>query len=198
MRDDFEYFVSIEENRAKVKIQRSLFISSASYVKDEDEAKKFIFKVSSEFKDATHNCWAYKLGDLHSYSDDGEPSNSAGRPILDAIRSSNFENIAIVVTRYFGGKKLGIRGLIEAYGYSAKLVLESAKKCKFIKGKMIEIGCDYKQFDARKYFIEKHGYIFSQEFREKITIKAFVPINLRIDFEYLDLGKKVIREDELI
>ncbi|HEU25136.1 MAG: hypothetical protein C0176_01900 [Mesoaciditoga sp.] len=199
MKDGFEYFISIAENRIEEKIDRSLFISTASYIENEEMAKNVIFKVSQEFKDATHNCWAYKIGNLQFYSDAGEPANSAGRPIMDAIRSSDVENVAVIVSRYFGGKKLGIRGLIDAYNHMAKKVLESAVKKRFLIGKIVEIKCAYKDFDRIRYFIQKHGYIISPpDFKEFVAIKAFVPENLSVNFDHKDVGEWIIEEGRLI
>ncbi len=199
MKDGFEYFISIEWNRTEEKIDRSLFISTASYVEDEETAKAFISKVSQEFKDATHNCWAYRIGNLQFYSDGGEPYNSAGRPIMDAIRSSDIERVSVVVSRYFGGKKLGIRGLIETYNHMAKKVLESAAKKRILIGKVLEIKCAYSEFDRIRYFVQKHGYIISPvDFKEFVTIKAFIPSNLPMNFECKDFGERAIEEEKLI
>ncbi|BBJ27546.1 IMPACT family protein [Athalassotoga saccharophila] len=199
MKDGFEYFISIEGHRIEEKVDRSLFISTASYVENEEMAKNFISKVSQEFKDATHNCWAYKIGNLQFYSDDGEPSNSAGRPIMDAIRSSKIEKVSIVVSRYFGGKKLGISGLIKTYSYMAKKVLEYAPKKRILYGRLIEIKCVYGDFDRIRYFIQKHGYIVSPvDFKELITIKAFLPLNLPVNFDHKDFGERMIEEEKLI
>ena len=102
---------------ASLKIRRSTFIGYVVSVSSIESAKKAISERASTHNRATHNCWAYILGyegeTVHS-SDAGEPSGSAGRPILNALKSSALTNVAAVVTRYYGGVKLGIRGLIEA------------------------------------------------------------------------------------
>ena len=106
--------VQVEE-----KIQRSLFIARLDPCHDEAEARDLLARARAAHRDATHNCWAYLLGPVppvaHS-SDDGEPSGTAGRPILGALKNGGMMNVMVVVTRYFGGVKLGVRGLIEAYG----------------------------------------------------------------------------------
>ncbi len=101
------------------KIERSRFIVHLKYVEEVEQAKDFISNISKEHKNANHNCWAFvigKTGDYAHSSDNGEPSGTAGKPILNAINKSTLTNIVVVVTRYFGGVKLGIRGLIDAYG----------------------------------------------------------------------------------
>ncbi len=109
------------------KIERSRFIVSLKYVEDINQAKEFISQVSKDNKTANHNCWAYvigKNGDWAHSSDNGEPSGTAGKPILNAINKHDLTNIVIVVTRYFGGVKLGIRGLIDAYGGVSEKAIE--------------------------------------------------------------------------
>lgn len=115
----------------ELKEKRSLFIASVGITRSEEEAKEFIREINRKFKDATHNCWAYRVGVeriVEYYSDAGEPSGTAGKPILGAIQHAGVTNATVVVTRYFGGIKLGVRGLIDAYGRSATLALEEAGK----------------------------------------------------------------------
>lgn len=108
-------------------VKKSRFIASASTVKSAADARAFIELVSQS--DASHNCWAYKISDTESrYSDDGEPSGTAGKPIHGAISSSGVQNVAVVVTRYFGGVKLGAGGLVRAYNTAAAKCLRDAPK----------------------------------------------------------------------
>jgi len=118
--------------RTEIKIQRSKFIASAFPCQSQEEAEAEIEKISSEFHDANHNCYAYRIYpfrglDIFRYSDAGEPSGKAGRPIHDSIVSAELFNTGIVVTRYFGGIKLGTGGLKRAYRDAARNVLESAR-----------------------------------------------------------------------
>jgi uncharacterized YigZ family protein len=108
----------------------SKFIAHASYVENQDEVKERIAELRKEYYDARHHCYAYMLGHDSSVwraNDDGEPSNSAGTPILNQIRSKNLSNILVVVIRYFGGTKLGVSGLIRAYKQATFDALENAK-----------------------------------------------------------------------
>ena len=116
--------------RSEIKIKRSRFIATIQHVGSVDEAKDFVQAVSKEFHDATHNCYAYRIGlgsdQVFKYSDDGEPSGTAGRPILEALDRFELVDTCIVVTRYFGGTKLGTGGLSRAYRDAALDVISKA------------------------------------------------------------------------
>jgi uncharacterized YigZ family protein len=121
----------VPAGRARVEevILRSRFISTAAPAGTADEARAFIAEIRNEFPDATHHCYAFVAGPPGStaqigMSDDGEPSGTAGRPMLAVLLGSGIGDIAIVVTRYFGGTKLGTGGLVRAYGGGAKAVIE--------------------------------------------------------------------------
>lgn len=112
------------------RIKGSRFIAGIAPVRTADEARVCVAGARSRFHDARHHCWAYRLGDdgdLFRSSDDGEPSSSAGRPILNQIEGHDLTDIVVVVTRYFGGTKLGVGGLARAYGTAAAEALERAK-----------------------------------------------------------------------
>jgi uncharacterized YigZ family protein len=115
---------------AEINVERSRFIGHCREVDTEDAAKAIINQIRTLHAQATHNCYAYRLGSgrqpLEYYNDHGEPSGTAGKPILGGIQRLQLTNVVVVVTRYFGGKKLGVRGLIEAYGQAATTVLEVA------------------------------------------------------------------------
>jgi uncharacterized YigZ family protein len=107
----------------------SKFYSFAFPVKSEEEVKSCLKSLKEEFKDAGHHCYGFKLGvkgDKYRYSDDGEPNNTAGKPIYGQLNSFEVTNVLVVVIRYFGGTKLGVGGLIQAYKEGAKLALENA------------------------------------------------------------------------
>lgn len=202
MKDEkgFHSFLSIESARERVTIKRSIFISTASYVKSADDAKSFISKISKEFNDATHNCWAYKIGEIESFSDNGEPSGTAGMPILSAIKSSGLDKIAVVVTRYFGGIKLGTRGLIDAYRYVTKITLENATKKEFLEGQIVEIQCKYDEFDKVRYHLRKSGYFYVSPpaFDENVKIKLFIPVNEKMDLKHEEIDKMSMEREKLI
>jgi uncharacterized YigZ family protein len=123
-------------------IKKSRFIATLHKVKCKDDAMSFLSSTKEIYKDARHNCWGFLVGTPNSptaigYSDDGEPKGTAGKPILNVIQQKNISQVMIIVTRYFGGIKLGASGLIRAYSGTANLALEKAglikfeKKCQF-------------------------------------------------------------------
>jgi uncharacterized YigZ family protein len=111
-------------------IKRSRFLAVAAPVSDIQAAKDFIAANSSA--EANHNCWAWRVGQDYRFSDDGEPSGTAGKPILQAIDGQELDRVAVVVTRWFGGILLGSGGLIRAYGGTAALCLQAAQKTKIV------------------------------------------------------------------
>lgn len=113
--------------QVELEVKRSKFIAYASPAQTADEAMAFFEEVRDH--SASHNCFAYKAaGDTHRrFSDDGEPSGSAGRPIMGAVDGSGLDNVAVLVARYFGGVKLGVGGLVRAYGGAASAVLQEAQ-----------------------------------------------------------------------
>ena len=127
-----QYYTIESEHIAEINIKGSRFVSIASPVHSREEAENFITKIAKKYFDATHNCFAYKVGfaadaAVFRYSDAGEPAGTAGLPIYTMIERNNLTDIAIVVNRYFGGTKLGIGGLIRAYTDVTKAVLAKAK-----------------------------------------------------------------------
>jgi uncharacterized YigZ family protein len=107
-------------------IKKSRFIGQAAPVASEEEAKAFLTKVSDPA--ANHNCWAWRLGQSYRFSDDGEPSGTAGKPILQAIDGQDLDGVVVVITRFFGGILLGSGGLMRAYGGTAAQMLRAAEK----------------------------------------------------------------------
>lgn len=127
-----EYLTIKSSVRSKKKVEASIFIATAIPVESDEAAEDSIEKISKEFFDATHNCFGWRIGNAPNeslrFSDAGEPKGTAGKPILSAIRSENLYNVLVVVTRYFGGIKLGTGGLSRAYRQSAQSVLQKADK----------------------------------------------------------------------
>jgi uncharacterized YigZ family protein len=112
--------------RYELEVKRSRFVAYAAPLTNPEAATTFLQKVQD--LQATHNCWAYKVGAQYRFSDDGEPAGTAGRPILSAIEGQGLEGVMVVVTRYFGGVKLGVGGLVRAYGGVASECLRQAPK----------------------------------------------------------------------
>ena len=135
-------------HRVEETIKRSRFITSLGPAPDVESAREFIAGVKAEFPDATHNCWAFNAGPpgdtAHvGLSDDGEPSGTAGKPMLNVLLHSGVGGIAAVVTRYFGGTKLGTGGLVRAYGGSVNRALESLPLGERIEAKTLAVSIPY-------------------------------------------------------
>jgi uncharacterized YigZ family protein len=131
---------------ARIKIKRSVFTSSIAFVDSPAQAKAFISKISKENKMATHNCWAYVVGEKGETchcSDAGEPAGTAGKPMLNTLLSHVMTQVAAVVTRQYGGVKLGIRGLIQAYSESMTAALEQKPLVRLVKTRSICVTLSY-------------------------------------------------------
>ncbi len=169
-----KYFFSVKGKRKfEIKIKRSTFICSIKFVENIKQAKEFITEISNEHKNATHNCWAYIVGDTGETShcsDAGEPSGTAGLPMLNTLKSYKTTNIAAVVTRHFGGVKLGIKGLIDAYSTSVQRTLEQKKLTKLVKTEIFRIKTAYSFNDTLIYNLDKYsGTIISTDYAEAVT-----------------------------
>ena len=187
-----KYYYSVNEDRhVEIKIKRSIFIAHLHYAESMQEAKEFISQVSAEHKTANHNCWAYIVGNkgqtFHS-SDAGEPGGTAGQPMLNALKKHDMTNIIAVVTRYFGGVKLGIRGLIEAYGQSVENAIQESRLRKLVKYQNNKISTGYDLAETLKYRISTmKAEIINVEYTAEVTMKIRIEEHLKDDLEiYLD------------
>ena len=142
-------------------IKKSRFIARASPVNSSEEAMEFLQKVREP--SATHNCWAYKIGQEYRFNDDGEPGGTAGRPILGAIEQQAMDRVMVVVTRYFGGIKLGAGGLARAYGGVASSCLRLADKGQLIPMTTIRLTLGFKHSSKLHRLTEKFDATQTQE-----------------------------------
>ena len=134
--------------RKEIVIEKSRFICSLKKVHSEAEAQEFIKAVKKEFWDATHNCSAYIVDDLaQRSSDDGEPSGTAGIPMLEVLRKNGLTETAAVVTRYFGGIKLGAGGLVRAYSHTSKIALQAAHIITMAECDVMSVDVDYSFYE---------------------------------------------------
>ena len=174
------------ENECKMVVERSEFIARVKFVEREDVAKEWIKSVKAEYRDATHNCSAYVIGfdrEYQYYDDNGEPHGTAGRPILGAINSLSLTNVAVVVTRNFGGKKLGVRGLIETYGKITHDALVASNPITRLITKEIRIKTDYKNVDRIHYMIQENdAKILNESYLVDVEIKVVIARNQAEDF----------------
>lgn len=136
----------------EVEIKHSRFVAHAAPVISPEQALTFLRSVRDN--NATHNCWAYKIGSLYRFSDDGEPSGTAGRPILSAIEGQGLEGVSVLVTRYFGGVKLGAGGLVRAYGGVAAECLRQAPKRAIVPRVRFELQAPFEFSSALFHLLE--------------------------------------------
>ena len=127
-------------------VKHSRFLASAAPVADAEAAAAFIASVS--LPEATHNCWAWRIGSGYRSSDDGEPAGTAGRPILAAIDGQGLDGVAVVVTRWYGGIKLGAGGLVRAYGGTAAECLRTAERREVVEMAEVEVECPFADIAA--------------------------------------------------
>lgn len=163
---------------AEIEIKKSKFIAHIAEIKSEDEAETFIKQTRKKYYDATHNCSAYILnsdrGIRHS-SDDGEPSGTAGKPILDVISGAGLSDIIVVVTRYFGGTELGTGGLVRAYSGAAAEVLKNAAVVEITEAKLTEFIIDYGLLPKLQHLCMELGIIiYETEYLEKVKISVLI------------------------
>jgi uncharacterized YigZ family protein len=130
-------------------IKKSKFITNIYPVKDEDMCKDILKDIRKKYYDATHNCYAYIIGDMiMKSSDDGEPAKTAGMPMLEALKDRQLTNVLVIVTRYFGGTLLGKPGLIKAYRDSVYEIINKAKIYNIIDGEKYRINISYEEYNS--------------------------------------------------
>ena len=159
-------------------IERSRFIASCAHAESEEEAKAFIASVRAAHPFATHNCYAFvadKAGNMLRFSDDGEPQGTAGMPILEVLRSKKLFETVLVVTRYFGGVKLGAGGLVRAYAGTAAEALAAADIRAYALCRTLSAAVGYENLDALKRFLSARGSEASDTvYADKVTVKVAV------------------------
>ena len=188
----------------EIVIEKSRFICYTKMVENEDDAKTFIDEIRKKHAFATHNCYAYIVegGKVARFSDDGEPQGTAGIPMLEVLKNRGLKDTAVVVTRYFGGIKLGAGGLVRAYSSCTSAGLDEAGVEENINSNLFEISFGYEKYSLFLKFIEKykHKIIFSN-FGEGVIVKIAVPSNEDDFCEKLTdyfLGKiEIVKENQI-
>ena len=169
-----ELYTTIEKEAiAEFEEKKSIFIGHAMPVKTEEEATAFVKELKNKYRDATHNVFAYVLGDgtVQRYSDDGEPQGTAGMPVLDVIRKSGCTDTAIVVTRYFGGILLGAGGLTRAYAHAASIALESAEIVTYEEFRVMRLVCSYGEYQKYLSLLQNAGAMIDDTvYDDKVTL----------------------------
>lgn len=177
MSDIVKGFFTIKENvQAKIVEKKSKFIANLFYIENIEEAEKIIKETRKKYFDARHNCIAYRVIEdgqiIERFSDDGEPSGTAGAPMLNILQKNGYVNVLIVVTRYFGGILLGTGGLVRAYSDSLTLAIEKSIKIEKRLGNQLEVIVDYSELDNFKYYCRNNKInIIESTFEEKIICK---------------------------
>lgn len=157
-----DQYVTIEKAaEAELIEKKSRFIATVFPVASQEEAETHLAVLRKKYWDATHNCYAYQIGEkneIQRFSDDGEPQGTAGKPILDVLKGQDVKNTLIVVTRYFGGTLLGTGGLVRAYGRSAKEGILAAGLIRRLRVCLFEIQADYGLSGRVQYLLNEKGY----------------------------------------
>ena len=170
-------FKSIRENTsAEVVEKKSKFIANVFYVESREEAEEIIKKVNKQYHDARHNCYAYRVitseGVIEKASDDGEPSGTAGAPMLTILSKNNLANVLVIVTRYFGGILLGTGGLVKAYSEACTLGIEKAGIIEKYIAQVYKIELGYSDVDKFKYFAKNNDIIIlNEEYLENVILE---------------------------
>ncbi len=175
MRDTYQTIRG--DGQSEIEIKKSRFITSLKRVYSEEEAKAFIAGLKKEHWKANHNCSAYLIGDnseIQRSSDDGEPSGTAGVPMLEVLKKNQLINVCVVVTRYFGGTKLGAGGLIRAYSHA---VSQGLKDIGLVIGKLqqeLRLTIDYSLLGKLQNFLDNDGFTKDTSLADKVTVVCLI------------------------
>ena len=160
---------------AEYEIKKSKFISHIKHVEDEESAREFVRQIKKKYFDATHNCSAWIIGDKQKSNDDGEPGGTAGNPILESIKKNELNNVCVVVTRYFGGIKLGSGGLIRAYSHAATVAVSAAQIVQMKPFQKISLTLEYNLLATVENFLrQKKINVESTNYAEDVTMNILV------------------------
>ncbi len=171
------HLIPEKETRVEIGVVNSRFIATAAPVFSVEEARAFIARIKAEFYDATHNVPVYLIGHgastIAHCSDDGEPPGTAGRPALAVLQGSGLGNVAVVITRYFGGTKLGTGGLVRAYSDAVREVLNALPRAAQVSTHTVLLAVPYPLFEQVQGLIEAHhGQVLNQDFGIDVTVEA--------------------------
>jgi uncharacterized YigZ family protein len=202
--ENSEILLLVEGAEAEIVEKKSRFIATIRPVSTQEEALAFVDEMRKKYYDARHNCWAFIVGTSDvtvRSSDDGEPSGTAGRPMLEVLTGSGIRNIAVVVTRYFGGVLLGTGGLVRAYQGAVKEALALCKTALQRYGVRLKIKTDYNLVGKIQYILaSKNINIEDSVYTEDVELTALVPIEdydrLRAEITEATSAKAVLEEVE--
>ncbi len=180
--------VPYSETEHEIVVHHSRFIASLAPVSSVDEARSYIKAIKERFPDATHHVPAYLIGHGNSVTahcnDDGEPSGTAGRPALAVLQGSGMGDVVVVVTRYFGGTKLGTGGLVRAYGEAVREVLKKVKIAEIIDTSVIKVALEYSHYEPVKRLLPRYdAEIEGEDFSEHVSLLIRSPVDQREGLE---------------
>ena len=191
------YYIPESPLEAELKVKGSKFIAGLIPVKSKEEAEQFYIEIKKKYHDATHNCYAYRIdANNFRYSDDGEPNGTAGKPILQMIDSRDLSQVLCVVTRYFGGTKLGTGGLIRAYSDAAKEALDKSKVIKKVRSKKIKLILNYDLENSVRNILNSYqGKLDESKYSEHIEMDLLIPESKANQFrdEIIELSNNTIK-----
>lgn len=164
----------------EIVIKKSRFIGQVFPVETEEETQRIIEETKKKYWDARHNCYAYILGEFGEITrctDDGEPSGTAGRPILEVLQGEGIHNVLLVVTRYFGGTLLGTGGLVRAYSQAAQAALKASRILKKIRGHKLRVHTDYNGIGKLQYITAQADVpVIATQYAENVVMTLAVPL----------------------
>ncbi len=180
------------EAESAIEIKRSRFIGRSFKCATAEEAMAAVKRVREAWRDATHHCWAYRVGmtgEQARYDNSGEPQGTAGPPILDVLKHNDLTNTLVVVTRYYGGTKLGAGGLVRAYGDAAKRALEASGVSELRVVREIRAPVPYALLAPFEAYLAREGFeVTSKEFGEIVVLILRVPVDQEPDFRTFYTG----------
>lgn len=183
-----DYLLPLERTRRELTVVNSRFIATLAPVSSVDEARAFIKEIRAEFADATHNVPAYIIGGgnnvIEYCSDDGEPAGTAGRPALTVLRGSGMGDLAVVVTRYFGGTLLGTGGLVKAYTEATRLVVNAVPRARRRPVHLALLAIPYNLLERVRLLTARHGgAVLGEEFAADVTLTLRLPVETLEGFQ---------------
>ena len=199
-----KYKILYQEGEAEIVEKKSRFIAHVAPAQTEEEAQEFVAKIKKQYWDARHNCWAYSVGEKQPAlrcSDDGEPSGTAGKPMLEVITGEEIHNIVAVVTRYFGGTLLGTGGLIRAYTKSTQEGIKESTVIEKCLGQKITLTCDYTTSGKIQYLTATDNIpVLDTIYTDNVTFEMIVPVEelgmVEKKFMEASMGKAVLEKGE--
>ena len=175
-----KYKILYKEGEAEISEKKSRFIAHIAPAQTEEEAQAFIEKIKKQYWDARHNCWAYSIGEKQPAlrcSDDGEPSGTAGKPMLEVLTGQELHNVVAVVTRYFGGTLLGTGGLVRAYSSSTQAGIRASVIITRIRGLKLNIKTDYNGLGKVQYILGQRGIkLIDSIYTENVELSVLLPL----------------------